>query len=271
MKRLGLLLLVVVFFFSFPSCDILTAPEETNPVEPLPALSISWTPKTPIVCFGTSLTYGFIWNRYFGPVTSRDIVSKPEIPPFSVSSTIKTLDNNTWSYPYQLGLTLRIPVVNEGFVGARTDQALAVMRDSVISKNPCLVLLEYPANDMLQSVPVTLAGERLGMIVDSLQQAGATVVLISYIYPEMIKSIPANHYLSGQEALGFAYLEMMKNVAREHGIQFVEYAMFGIYWNEDLMSDALHPNEKGYKIMETNISRALLNTFDQNSMLKDVR
>lgn len=265
MRRSSYILLAFSVFL-IASCEYLSGPDEINPNKPLPALTIAWTPSKPVVCFGTSLTYGFIWRSAPGPVIGR--MAEPRIPPFGTFVPVQALEN-TYSYPYQLGLTLRLPVINEGLVGARTDQALSVIRDSVLNKNPSLVLLEYPANDLLQSVPASIAAQRLGMVIDSLQNSGAVVVLISFLYPEMIESIPTNHYLYSRRELGYAYLDMMKKVAADHSVQFVEYAMFGIYWDRDLLSDdQLHPNEKGYKMMQQNISAALVNTFNQSGMLR---
>jgi lysophospholipase L1-like esterase len=94
------------------------------------------------------------------------------------------------------------------------------------------------------------------------------VVLIGFLYPEMITSVPSNSYLVNRKEDAEAYLKMLRGLAENHAILFVENAMKGIYWNSDMMSDPIHPNKNGYRKMQENISRALVKTFEKNKMLK---
>jgi lysophospholipase L1-like esterase len=173
-----------------------------------------------------------------------------------------------YAYPALLDSTLKIRVHNQGQVGATTQRAMDIVADSVFSRNPALVLLEFGANDFLQHVRDSLVEQRLGRLIDTLQWFGSKVIFISFLNPEMIASLPSDHFLASRKQEASVFLEMLRRVATNHAILFVEYAMRGIYWNTNMMSDELHPNQAGYRRMQENISRALVNTFQQNGMLK---
>ncbi len=243
------------------ACDHATEPEFSLA---LPAIDVPWTADQPIVCFGTSLTYGYIgWEEPIG----RPLSVKPEIPEYP-SETPDVRDVDTISYPYHLGLKLRIPVRNAGIVGATTQNALNVVGDSVFAKHPALVLLEFGANDFLRLQPVSEAESRLRRLVDTLLLSGTKVVLVSFMNEEMMTSLPADHYMAPLRPIAEAYLAMLRRVAADRGLLFVEWAMKGIYWNESLLSDAVHPNGVGYRIMAENIYASLAATFERNGMKK---
>jgi acyl-CoA thioesterase I len=247
----------------FVSCDNPTnIADIQSGIEVLPAIDIPWTNEQSLVCFGTSLTYGFMWEWYHPPVGPVSLKSQP-LPRIS---NINSID--TTSYPALLARTLTITVYNQGYVGATTEKGLEIVGDSVFTKNPAVVLLEFGADDFLQQTNVQVVEQRLGRLIDTLNLIGSKVILISFLYPEMIRSVPSTYFLASHKDTALAYLNMLRRVADNHNILFVEDAMEGIYWNADLMSDVIHPNKNGYRRMQENISRALVNTFQKNGMLK---
>lgn len=252
-------LLIILPFLTLASCDFSTEPSDFFV---LPAIDVPWTAGQSVVCFGTSLTAGFMWDAPT-PVQWKTEPKFPEVPTKAAHSA----DYDSTSYPALLQQRLKIKVYNEGYVGATTSYALTRV-DSVLAKNPALVLLEFGANDFLQNLSDSLAEVRLGRLIDTLQSSGTKVVLISFIHDEMAHNLPPDHYFAPRIPLGRAYLAMLKRVAQTKGILFVEYAMKGIYWNENLMSDGLHPNRPGYKLMMENIYQALEKTFQKNGMVK---
>jgi lysophospholipase L1-like esterase len=61
---------------------------------------------------------------------------------------------------------------------------------------------------------------------------------------------------------------MLTGLAARYALPFIDYPLRGVFGHPDLMSDRLHPNGMGYKIMAENIFFALIDTFDKNGMLK---
>lgn len=252
------LLPVIVVFFA--SCEEPTSPEYS---EALPAIDVPWTAQQSVVCFGTSLTYGFMGQQFDRPADPQFSRHDYQMP----SSPVAT-PPPAYAYPALLDSTLRIKVYNQGQVGATTQRALQIVADSVFRLNPALVLLEFGANDFLQHIRDSLVEQRLGKLMDTLRSYGSKVIFISFLNPEMIALLPSNHFLYSRRHEAPIVLEMLRRVASSHAVLFVEYAMRGIYWNPGLMSDEVHPNQAGYRRMQQNISRALVNTFQKNGMLK---
>ena len=253
-------ILFSVTLLFFVSCD---EPTPAIPYsEALPAINVPWTAQQSLVCFGTSLTYGWMSEPNQRANARSGECREPG------SSQVAT-PPPAYAYPALLQATLKIGVVNQGQVGATTQRALEIVGDSVLSRNPALVLLEFGANDFLQEVTDSLVERRLGRLIDTLQLSGSKVILVSFLNSEMIASVPSDHPLADRKQEAYVFLGMLRRVAMIHNDLFVEYAMRGIYWNTSMMSaDGFHPNRAGYQRMQENISRALVNTFQTNGMLK---
>jgi len=200
------------------------------------------------------------------PKESQILHERPHLSEQSISN--QQVGTDSISYPALLGQVLRIRVYNEGIVGANCLKALTIVGDSVFKKNPALVLLEFGANDLLQEIDAQLTEQRLNTLIDTLHSVGSKVVLVSFLYPEMIDSIPASNFLYSRKDDARAYLDMLIHVGSNRADYFVEMAMKDIYWHPELMSDALHPNRAGYRLMEQNIEAALSATFKRNKMYK---
>ncbi len=163
------------------SCDQLNnADSSAAPYPPLPAIDVQWNTQNTLLCFGTSLTYGYgagEKKKNFGPI----------IVPVGGGGTPSNNNVGDSSYPRFLQEKLKITVLNKGYVGARMSYALTILADSVISKKPALVLLEYGANDFLWDIPAHTADSLLSLLVTRLQYSGAKVVLLSFIHPDMLQ------------------------------------------------------------------------------------
>ncbi|MBF8247761.1 MAG: lipolytic protein G-D-S-L family [Bacteroidetes bacterium] len=260
LKRARFLLPIAIFLFA--SCAQPTEPWEDP--EALPAIDVPWTNQQSIVCFGTSLTNGFMWAQAIQP-TGRDFHEPPQIPAFSNNQDNRLAGPH--AYPELLAATLKMRVHNQGHVGATTQDALNIVGDSVFYRNPALVLLEFGANDFLQQISDSAVEKRLGRLIDTLHIFGSKVIFISFLNTGMIESLPSDHFLANRRQAARSTLEMLKRVTGTRNLLFVENAMKDIYWNKDRLSDALHPNKEGYRIMQENISRALAKTFSKNGML----
>jgi lysophospholipase L1-like esterase len=264
-KNWAIILLLIGLVFIISCHEPTSPPEEISDV--LPAIDVPWTAQQSVVCFGTSLTYGFIWEEPIVVPGEKKLHQHP-ITPLLDNSSQSNSSYPTYAYPALLGASLKIKVYNQGNVGATTQRALDIVRDSIFNKNPALVLLEFGANDLLRGIKDSLVEIRLGNLIDTLYSFGSKVVLISFLNQGIIESIPTDHFLASKKSDGTKFLSMLQRVATNHSLLLVENAMSGIYWNDTMMSDEFHPNENGYKKMQENISRTLLKTFQKNGMLK---
>lgn len=267
-------LATAILFLNLISCKDSTGPQTTtDEIQPLPALTIPWTPDSSVVCFGTSLTYGyhgFILNPIRHPSIAGSIGEKhlpAYIEEYQEKLSLLSTDVDS-SYPKFLANRLKIKVYNEGYVGAKISRALELVDDSVLSKKPALVLLEFGANDFIQGISVDSAETQLNRLAGKLRSHGCTVVLVSFFNPDMINRVAPDYPLLSQKDLALAYYAMFQRVAQKVSLEMIDYPLKGIFGNTGLMSDSFHPNGQGYKKMEDNISRALMNTLSRNGMLR---
>jgi len=256
-----------LFFFGIliTGCNNLSEPTEKLSIERLPALNIAWDSTNSIVCFGTSLTYGLIWDKL-----------EPVSPVYSLKTfetSAKITDAFFYhqadsAYPHCLDKILEIKVYNRGFVGATTERALELVQDSVLSYNPALVILEFSANDFLRGTEVSIAKANMDTLITIIQNFGSEIVLISFVDQYTLENPPKDHFLYDQINLAKEYFSMLQDLSIQYDILFIKDCFQGIFGNKEYMCDDIHPNEKGYAKMANNIFYSLYHTFTQNNMYK---
>ncbi|MGE0087609.1 MAG: arylesterase [Desulfococcaceae bacterium] len=155
-----------------------------------------------IICFGDSLTYGT------GAGEGKD-------------------------YPSRLSALLSKPVINAGVPGDTTESALNRLEADVLSQSPRIVFITLGGNDLKNGVPRETAFANLKIIVQSIQDKGALVVIGGIDIPFWGKGF------------GDAYAQL----AKETGAVLIPNIFKGIIGNSGLMSDSIHPNDAGYEIM----------------------
>jgi lysophospholipase L1-like esterase len=170
------------------SCQQATDNNSPGSVSPsLPTLSVPWSDQNSIVCFGTSLTYGY------GAGEKRSWGSNP----VDTAGNYALVGDS--SYPRFLKEALRINVMNKGYVSARASFGLSALKDSVLSKKPVLVLLEFGANEFLQGGGSSHKCDSvLSLLVLDIAQSGSKVVLLSFVNPDMTKFM-AKRYWTTQD------------------------------------------------------------------------
>ena len=162
-----------------------------------------------IVAFGDSLTYGLGVSR----------------------------DN---AYPAVLSQLAGREVVNLGVSGNTAQQGAMRMHD--IGKSmPCMVLIEFGGNDLLQNRPMEETRKALEEIIDYVHGLNAMAVIVD---------TGGNYQMS-------RYTKMMKKLAKKKRALFIPGIMDGIFSDKSLKSDILHPNEKGYEIIANKVYEAL--------------
>lgn len=180
-----------------------------------------------IVC----ITFYFCFFKN-DPVTNSD-TSGNVILCFGDSLTFGTGAGRGMSYPDQLSGMLGKLVINSGVPGDTTHTALKRIQEDVLDHRPDIVLITLGGNDLKNGVPVNEAFSNLKRIVEQIQAQGSLVVLAGIDLPFFGKGF------------GGAY----RDLADETGSILIPDIFKGIMGRSKLMSDRIHPNEKGYKVM----------------------
>lgn len=143
--------------------------------------------------------------------------------------------NNEQTYPYFLQQFTDIPVINKGINGNTSKNGLNRIDDILQFKNS-LVIVEFGANDFLQQIPISETKKNMEQIVDKLKQNNNIVVLVSV----EDKQLNQLH-------------NMLKILAEEKKVLFINGILNEIWDNRNLFSDDVHPNSNGYKLVADKI------------------
>ena len=172
-----------------------------------------------IVCFGDSLTEGV------GAESGED-------------------------YPAALSRQLGFPIVNAGRRSDTTAQALERLSESVLGRNPRLVIVLLGGNDFLRQLPRAESRKNMAEIVRRIQQQGAMVAIAG-----IRLGLFTDEFAAIYEA-----------TATEFGALYIPEVMKGILGDAKLKSDAIHPNGAGYRLIAERIAekvRPLLREADR--------
>ena len=142
------------------------------------------------------------------------------------------------TYPNkELGIT----IINKGRAGDTTETALARIEQDVLLYDPKAVLVLLGGNDFFKRIPKGEMLANLREIITRIQARGAVVVLLG-VRGGLITD---------------TYEEELKNLAKETGSAYVPNVLSGLLGNAKYMSDAIHPNDVGYKIIAERVKPVL--------------
>ena len=144
-------------------------------------------------------------------------------------------------YPSQLSKMILKPVINAGAPGDTTASALTRLQRDVLSRSPDMVLITLGGNDLKNGVAKDVAFKNLKRIVKSIQGQGARVIIGGLRFPLRDR--------------GFA--RGYKDLADQTGAVLIPDIFKDIIGNRRLMSDPIHPNGNGYKIMAQRFLEAM--------------
>jgi lysophospholipase L1-like esterase len=164
---------------------------------------------------------------------------------FGDSLTYGTGAGQDMDYPSQLSALIGKPLINAGVSGDTTARALDRLERDVLSKSPDLVLITLGGNDLKNGVARAVAFDNLKTIVESIQVTGARVI------------IGGLHFPMRDRGFGRAYQEL----ADETGAILIPNIFKGIMGNRQLMSDPIHPNDAGYKIIAERFHAAMRSIY----------
>lgn len=142
---------------------------------------------------------------------------------------------NNQSYPYHLQKLVNIPVVNKGITGNTTKDGLNRIDDILQFKNS-LIIIEFGANDFFQQIPISETKNNMEQLIDKLTNTKNIIVLVS----------------TEDKQLHQLYI-MLKSLAEEKKVLFINGILNEIWNNRNLFSDEVHPNSNGYKLVADKI------------------
>lgn len=145
-------------------------------------------------------------------------------------------------FPSELGRRLGKEIINAGVVGDTTEDALKRLQADVLDRNPKIVIVLLGGKDILDGTSPVAAVENLKTIVGRIHEAGACVILVG-----VQGGLFTDRLRDGSHTL-----------AEETGVAYVPNILRGIIGNPLLLSDAVHPNKEGYRLMAERIFPALL-------------
>ena len=192
------------------------------------------------------LVFGYF--LFISPPGSKDAVSMSAsdvIVCFGDSLTYGTGASPGMDYPSRLAEKLGQEVINAGIPGDTTASALIRLKKDVLSESPGLVLITLGGNDLKNGVSADVALGNLIEIVETLQENNARVIVGGLKFPLR------------DRGYGQAYAEL----AEQTGAVLIPHILEGIMGNRALMSDPIHPNDKGYALMAERFYEAVRDTL----------
>ena len=135
----------------------------------------------------------------------------------------------------KLSSLVGLPITNLGVSGNTTSDGLARL-NQVTELKPGIVILLLGGNDYLKRVPVEQTFANLNQMITTLQENGAVVVLLG-VRGGLLSDNFDKHF---------------ENLSKR-GVLFVPNVLDGLINNRELMSDQVHPNDRGYEIIAAKI------------------
>lgn len=133
-----------------------------------------------------------------------------------------------------------IKIINKGRPGETTAEGLQRI-DEALGSSPKAVILLLGGNDALRRVSVEQTFSNLRRIIDKIHSKGAVVVLLG-VQGGVLTDKYSSHF---------------KSLAKETGSLYVANVLDEIFGHPDLMSDSIHPNDRGYLMIAERVAPVL--------------
>lgn len=132
---------------------------------------------------------------------------------------------------------LSLNVVNKAVSGETSRDALIHAASDIALVKPNIVMILLGGNDVLANTPSPETFDNLRKLIDLAHQSHAVVLLVGF-----------QKHIDDNYASGFASL------AKTSGSVYVADILGNIFGDSALMSDEIHPNDKGYLKMADKIA-----------------
>lgn len=153
---------------------------------------------------------------------------------FGDSLTYGTGASSGHDYPHLLAELSRKEVVNAGVPGETSGDGVQRLPAVLDEYEPDLVILMHGGNDFLKKISGDVTEKNIDAMVSEAKRRGMRVFLLGV--PE-----PALFFLRSSP--------IYEGVAEKHGIPFDVKTLPSILGDNDLKSDPVHPNDKGYRLL----------------------
>ena len=160
---------------------------------------------------------------------------------FGDSLTFGTGASPGEAYPAQLQTLIGRKVINAGVPGEITADGLRRLPDVLEEVQPKLLILCHGGNDFLRKLSDTDAAANLRAMIKLAKDKNIGVVLIATPKPGLLLSAP----------------DFYAELAKEFAIPFNDDALKNILRDNELKSDLIHPNAKGYAQISQTIAQLL--------------
>ena len=145
------------------------------------------------------------------------------------------------SYPAQLQARIERKVIDAGVPGELSADGLARLPEALDETKPKLLILCHGGNDFLRKLDERKAADNLRAMVKLAQDRGIAVVLIATPKPGFSVSPP----------------DFYADIAREFKLPFNDSVLHRVLTDNELKSDLVHPNAKGYGVIADEIVKLL--------------
>ena len=156
------------------------------------------------------------------------------------------------SYPAALAKMTSYPVINAGINGDISPEAAKRVQTDVLDWEPLLVIIEFGGNDYLGKIPLDETVKNVEEMIRLIQAKGAMVAIVDI----------SNSLFMGE------YRQEFKRLSKKYRTIFIPGIMEDIVTNEELKSDGIHPNARGYKIIAYRVYRGIIACLNQNNILR---
>ena len=176
----------------------------------------------------------------------------PSLPPLSDSGVILAFgDSLTYGtgvgngddYPAILSHLTAREVINEGIPGEISLAGLKRLPHLLDQYQPELLILIHGGNDMLRSIPMSTTRANLEAMIEKAHERDIAVVMLGIPKPGLFLLSSADFY---------------ENLAGKARIPIDNDVVPGILADNDLKSDMIHPNKRGYRLMAQALYALLL-------------
>ena len=191
------------------------------------------------VAFATVLFAACSKGPQVSPLGTNDVVLA-----FGDSLTFGTGASPEESYPAQLQTLIGRKVVNAGVPGEVSADGLQRLPELLEEVKPTLLILCHGGNDLLQKLNDATAAANVRAMIKLARDRGIGVVLIATPKP----------------GLSLAPPDFYAAIAKEFSIPFNDDAIKSILRDNDLKSDLIHPNAKGYAQIAQRVAALLKKT-----------
>jgi len=194
-----------------------------------------------IFIVAASVIIGAVWFFVARDTAPKQIRKDLKIVAFGDSLVTGNGSTNGNDFVSVVSKDLGIFIINAGVPGNTTMDGLARLETDVLSQKPDVVIVLLGGNDALRQVPEVQTFENLSKMIDQIQRAGAKVLLLG---------------VRGG-IFGDRYKENFDRLAKEKKLVYEPNILNGIFGHSNLMSDGIHPNDKGYKIIAERVGTEL--------------